>query len=151
MKLIHRSAYFLYSLVWRITRPITIGVRVLLIKDHSVVLVKHTYLPNWHLPGGGVDRGETLEQAARREALEEAGATLGKLTLIGVYSRFYGGKSDHVTVFACADFTLDGTSDYEIEECRCFDLDELPPDTSPGTRRRIHEFLHREAPDFGVW
>ena len=116
-----------------------------------MVLIKHTYLPNWHLPGGAVDRGETLEQAARREAAEEAGATLGKLTLIGVYSRFYDSKSDHVTVFACTDFTLDGTSDYEIEECRRFDLDELPPDTSPGTRRRIHEFLNRKTPDFSVW
>ena len=57
---------------WRITRPLTVGVRILLIRDGYVTLVRHTYQDSWYLPGGGVEKRETLEQAIRRELKDEA-------------------------------------------------------------------------------
>ncbi len=57
-------------------RPIRIGVRMVMIQRDEVLLIRHTYLNGWYMPGGGIKRNETLEQAARREAHEETGAEL---------------------------------------------------------------------------
>jgi len=137
---------------WLITRPITVGVRLLLVQDQTVLLVKHTYGQRWYLPGGGVSKSETLEEAARREASEEIGAELGNLRLFGVYSNFYEHKSDHVLVFLCQDFTLTGTKDLEIEHLCFFHFDRLPKDVSPGTRRRLTEHMSDASqPVVSLW
>jgi 8-oxo-dGTP pyrophosphatase MutT (NUDIX family) len=96
--------FTIYRLRWRITRPVTIGVRLILIQNGQALLVRHTYQPGWYLPGGGVKRNETLEQSARREAAEEAGAILGEIRLHGIFTLYYSGKSDHTVVFACEQF-----------------------------------------------
>ncbi|RCV52795.1 NUDIX hydrolase [Marinitenerispora sediminis] len=44
-----------------------------------------SYAGHWLLPGGHVDPGETAEDAARREAAEEAGVVVGELAPVGVY------------------------------------------------------------------
>lgn len=136
---------------WRLTRPLTVGVRVLMVRDGGVLLVRHTYQDHWYLPGGGVMRGETLEQAARREAREETGASLDDLSLFGVYTSFQESKSDHVAVFLCRGFSATGASDGEIAAVALFPLDALPADASPGTRRRIGEYLAGRSGCFGPW
>lgn len=152
MRLVPRLIYFLNRLRWQVTRPITLGVRVILVRDESVLLVKHTYQRHWYLPGGGVQRGETIEQAARREAMEEVGATLGTLQLFGVYTNFFEGKSDHVLAFVAPSWTLTGDTDREIERFGLFRFDELPDGMSPGTRRRIAEYIDdRDVPMIGMW
>jgi 8-oxo-dGTP pyrophosphatase MutT (NUDIX family) len=113
--------------------------------------VRHTYHDAWYLVGGGVQGGETLEQAARREAAEEVGAELGVLYLFGVYSNFYEGKSDHIVVFVCTDYALSGVTDQEIERLDFFGLQDLPEGTSPGTRRRVREYLKGETKCSGAW
>ena len=77
MRLLPRVLYNINRLRYRVIRPVTVGVRLILEKGQAVLLVKHTYQYDWYLPGGGVKRGETLEGAARREAAEELGAELG--------------------------------------------------------------------------
>ena len=151
MKLVPRLVYRIARLWWSIARPITVGVRVLMIREGRVLLVRHTYQAAWYLPGGGVKRGETLAQAIRREAAEEVGATLEELGLFGVYSNFYEAKSDHVVVFDCHAFALSGNTDREIERFALFALDDLPGGVSPGTGRRIREYRQRDAPYFGPW
>jgi 8-oxo-dGTP pyrophosphatase MutT (NUDIX family) len=116
-----------------------------------ILLVRHTYQDAWYLVGGRVEGGETLAQAIRREAAEEVGAELGTLSLFGVYSNFYEGKSDHVVVFVCADFALSGVTDDEIERFAFYNPRELPADTSPGTQRRVREYLEERQPCAGVW
>ena len=111
-----------------------------LLRAERCLLVCHTYLEGWYLPGGGVLAGESLPDAIKREAAEEAGAVLHELKLFGVYSSFLEGKSDHIVVFVSEDFTWQSTANREIESVGCFALDELPLGTSPGTRRRIAEF-----------
>jgi len=133
-------------------RPVTVGVRLLLLREGKTLLVQHTYQRHWYLPGGKVERGETLEQAARREANEELGATLGTLRLFGVYTNFYEGRSDHVVVFLCDDLTLTGETDREIERFAWFSLGQLPEGVSPGSRHRIAEYAHWDGKAVvGLW
>ena len=68
----------LFHLYFVLRRPMTLGVRGL-IHDraaNTVFLIRHTYVPGWQLPGGGVERGETMEEALTREIFEEANITL---------------------------------------------------------------------------
>jgi 8-oxo-dGTP pyrophosphatase MutT (NUDIX family) len=124
----------------RVRRPLLLGTRLLLANGQAVLLVRQTYAHGWRLPGGGVKRGETLEQAARREAAEEVGAHLGNLSLLGIYTSFQEGCSDHIAVFVCNEYRLDPVRSPEIEEVRWFAMDALPPETTPATRRRVDEF-----------
>jgi ADP-ribose pyrophosphatase YjhB (NUDIX family) len=152
MRLLPRVLYGIDRLRCFVTRPITVGVRLILEKDQAVLLMRHTYQYDWYLPGGGVKRGETLESAARREAAEELGAKLGELHLFGVYTNFFEGKSDHVIVFSCNGFTLTGETDREIARFEFFRFDELPEDVSPGSLRRIREYISGDGPPvFGMW
>jgi 8-oxo-dGTP pyrophosphatase MutT (NUDIX family) len=146
-----KGAYLGLRLSWRVYHPITLGVRVILTRDGEVLLVRHTYRPGWFLPGGGVHRRESLERAARREAREEAGATLGELRLLGVYSNFEDSKSDHVAVFGSTEVTLSGKHDDEIAELGWFPVDALPMEVSPGTYDRIAEWLLPGGLRSGKW
>ena len=90
-----RFAYSLYRVYLWIARPLTLGVRVMMIQDGRVLLIRQTYLDGWFMPGGGIHKGETLEQAARREVREEVQGDLKNMTLLGAYSNFEESKSDH--------------------------------------------------------
>jgi 8-oxo-dGTP pyrophosphatase MutT (NUDIX family) len=152
-RLLLTLAYRLYELKCRLTRPIVVGVRILLIEDGSVVLVRHTYQTAWFLPGGAVKRGETLAEAAMREAYEEVGARLAQPPdLLGLYANLAGGKSDHIAVFASHAFALGPAPDrWEIEQVGRFGLNSLPADVSRGTQRRVADYLAGGAPHAGRW
>jgi 8-oxo-dGTP pyrophosphatase MutT (NUDIX family) len=141
MSAFKKFLYTLYKSQWFFTRPVTLGVRVMMLQDRQVLLLRHTYQEGWFFPGGGMQRGETVEQAARREAREEAGADLGLLRLFGLYSHFYEHKSDHIALFICEEFTLGGESDAEIAEVKFFPLSALPGGIAYGHTRRVAEYL----------
>lgn len=152
MKFFPRLLYLAYRAATFVTRPVSLGVRVILAQDGQVLLVRHTYVEGWSLPGGGMKRGETLEAAARREVREEAGAEMGTVNFVGTYSNFDHWKSDHNVVFLCTDFRITGKSDFEIAEQRLFPLNALPVDTFPGHRQRIEEVRDgKDSPKFGEW
>jgi len=152
MKPFIKLAHIAHRALWRLMKPITVGVRVILVNEGKVLLVEHSYSSGWYLPGGGVKKFETLEEAIRRELAEEAGATLGILRLVGVYTNLLEHKSDHIIVFACEDFTLNGMKDREIKSLGFFKIHELPQGTSPGTRRRITEYLNEiNKTRVGIW
>ena len=136
---------------WRILRPTVIGVKVLLLREGQVLLVRQTYLPGWHLPGGGVKRREALDEAARREASEEVGATLHELRLVGIFSDHSHGKNGYVVLFVSRNLTLRPSHDWEIAEVKFFPLGMLPGDTDPATRRRIAEFIADGEARTGDW
>jgi len=123
-----------------------------MIQDSKVILVRQTYMPGWFMPGGGLKRGETLEQAARREAFEETGAELGEISLMGAYTNFKDWKTDHNIVFICHDFKITGKPDKEIAEFGTFALNQLPQGLWPGHIRRLEEYqTGRANPQFGEW
>ena len=138
----------LFFLVSRLTRGMTLGVRVLATDPQGrVMLVKHTYLAGWWLPGGGVDRGETTPDAAMRELREEAGlvaTTPPRLISVHSNERFFRG--DHVLVYRIDRFSLtERTSHGEIAEIGWFDPAALPEDTHRATRTRLTEALGGET------
>lgn len=138
----------LFFLVSRLTRGMTLGVRAVVTDDEGrVLLVRHTYLAGWWLPGGGVDRGETTQAAVVREAREEAGViarTAPRLISIHSNERFFRG--DHVLVFVIDDFELtDRTSHGEIAEIGWFAPDALPDDAHRSTRARLAEIFGGRA------
>lgn len=140
------------KIYWRIFQPINVGAQVMLVRDGQVALVRHSYKPGWYFPGGGVKRKESVATAVRREAMEEVGGTLGALQLIGIYANLRGPTSDHITLFLCHNFELNGKSDDEIAEVRFFPLDQLPEAIGSGTGRRIEEYLNGgQQPAFGDW
>jgi len=123
----------------------------LLIKGDRVVLVKHSYQDAWYLPGGGVKRGESLEQAIRREATEECGATIQKIRFLGIYTNIAEYKSDHTSLFLGEDFTLEEKDDHEIDQVALFSFQELPENISPGSRRKIEAYISEKLETTGIW
>ena len=138
----------LFQLYCRLTRGKTLGARVIVIDDKNrVLLVKPGYVDGWTLPGGGVDAGETLRQAAIRELHEEANVEpLEELQFHGIYSNDKIFPGDHVGCFVLRKFKQ-GTfkPNHEIREARFFALDELPHDTKPGSLARINEVMRGAA------
>lgn len=134
----------------RWSRGMTLGVRGLVRDDEGrVLLLKHTYTPGWHMPGGGVERGETGEEALAREMVEEAGVELiGRPRLRSIHSSEATFRGDHIMFFEIGDWRqVPATSRGEIETVDWFAPDALPADATGGTRRRIAETLTGAPPD----
>ncbi|RZP20576.1 MAG: NUDIX domain-containing protein [Erythrobacter sp.] len=138
---------------FRVSRGLTIGVRaVVRSHDGKFLLVRHTYTPGWHLPGGGVEPGETMTQALEKELKEETNLGLvGKPVLHGVFFNHHVSKHDHVLVYLCevSGSIPQNSPDREIAELSFFDLNQLPEDMDQGTERRLREIAEGQAPAMG--
>ena len=133
----------LFHLYWRFSRAATLGIRAMVIDGTGrIFLVKHSYVDGWHLPGGGVETGETLLQALACELAEEGNIQLaGTPRLHGMFFNKRVSRRDHVALFIVREFRQDGppVPNYEITGHGFFALDVLPADTSRATRARIAE------------
>jgi len=136
---------------WRMTRSLTIGAQACIITpEKRVLLIRHTYRPGWHFPGGGVERNESIETALTREIREEANVIAGERPeLYGVYANFRYFPSDHVALFVIRDWHQPEAPkpNHEIAEHGFFARGELPADINPPTLRRIEEIFDGKPRD----
>ena len=114
--------------------------------DDRLVLVRRAIEPGyglWVFPGGYVDRGERLTDAALREAREESGLEIRIDGLVNVYS--YGGASPIVIVYAATMIGGQLCTDDECLEARLFAADEIPWDrlAFQSTREGLQHYFDR--------
>ncbi len=152
--MLYRYLYPLARIYWHIFRPVTFGVRLILINNQQILLVRHTYLPDWMLPGGTVEYQEDFSTAIKRELHEELNISLKQVQLFGLYKSQIEGKRDHVIFFQSTDQVNQSQIKIdrrEIIEYCFFPLTNLPENISPGHRRRINEYLNHQEPVCGPW
>ena len=109
----------------------------------GVFLVRHTYLPGFCLPGGGVEARETALRSLERELDEEGGLeTIGPARLVGFYYNPRHSSRDHVVLYLVrARQARPRLPDWEIAECGFYRLDALPEGVTAATRVHIQEAL----------
>jgi len=136
--------------VSRFSRGMTLGVRGMLVRDGHIILVRHSYVPGWYMPGGGVEPGESFYDALVRELHEEAGVVLDEpAELFGIYRQGGADPRDHVALYVCRHWSQPEppkVPNLEIRACELFPLDNLPEGATEGTRRRIAEVNGGLAP-----
>jgi ADP-ribose pyrophosphatase YjhB (NUDIX family) len=139
---------------WRFSRGMTLGVRAAVLDDQDrVFLIRHTYVRGWHLPGGGVEPGESVIEALGRELREEAGIeATGLPQLHGVFHERAASDRDHVLLYVIREFHAIAAKapDAEIAEAGFFPLNALPDGTTRGTRARLDE-IATGRPPAPVW
>ncbi|MFC3703444.1 NUDIX domain-containing protein [Devosia honganensis] len=125
----------------------TVGTRVMVVDGDKVLLIRHTYVPGWQFPGGGVGPGETFEEAGARETLEETGyRVIGPMQLFGLYHNTSPVTNrDHVAFYVATRFQheFERRPDHEIAEVGWFDRHALPDQVTPATSQRIDEYFDR--------
>lgn len=129
----------------------TLGVRGLVhdTATNHVFLIRHTYVPGWQLPGGGIEVGETFVESLTRELEEEGNIVVtAPPLLVSLHLNKQATRRDHVALYVIRAFRQDRPKqpDHEIAEAGFFPLDALPEGTTPATRRRLAEvFEGKEA------
>jgi ADP-ribose pyrophosphatase YjhB (NUDIX family) len=123
-----RCIYPLLKLCWFIIRPNTFGVQCVIQHGETILLVRNTYgRKQWTFPGGHMARGETPEEAIRREVLEEVGLHLHQLQRLGEFDATIDYKHDHIAAFAGVSRDRQVSIDIaEILEARWFHPEDLP-------------------------
>lgn len=130
------------------------GASVILYNGAGQVLMLHrTDNDSWCFPGGAVELGEKVEEAAIRESLEETGLTVENLELFGVFSgeqlHFIYPNGDEVyvvdVVFKSNSYKGELRLNHEGKEAKFFPIDALPENISPPVIPVIEQLKNRKA------
>jgi 8-oxo-dGTP pyrophosphatase MutT (NUDIX family) len=135
----------------------TQGVRIMLLNQNKILLVKHRYGNLWVMPGGKIDKNKTPEQAMFNELKEEVGLHPIEFYQFGIYENNSGGKNDTVFLFIVKQF--EKITKYkkrlidliEVKDMQWFDLDNLPENISIATKNRINECFSENEIKSSSW
>jgi 8-oxo-dGTP pyrophosphatase MutT (NUDIX family) len=112
-----------------------------------VLLVRHSYRPGWHLPGGGIGAGEPPADGIVRELREEIGFVRGAAPeLTGLFTRRMGWVTNVVALYRIRDAEIAFQPNFEIREIVYADPKAPPPGATAATRRRLSEHIGETAP-----
>jgi 8-oxo-dGTP pyrophosphatase MutT (NUDIX family) len=149
MNILFRLFNFIRRTLQRLMGFATLGVKALIIDASGrVLLVEHTYVEGWHLPGGGVAIGEDPKAAVLREIMEETGlVVVGEPELFSVYTHKTYGASDYPILYVIRQFSIQPKQPCnEIKQIAWFALDQLPATITPSTKDRLNEVLQGLPP-----
>jgi ADP-ribose pyrophosphatase YjhB (NUDIX family) len=153
MRILLQIAYRLRRFAFRVLRVRTRGAKTMVFNGAGeLLLIRNSYGPThlWVLPGGGIGRRESPQEAAAREVKEETGLDVRDLLFLSVHANNGEGKRDTIHLFAARADGAPNADALEVEEARFFPLDRLPPKVSGATLRRIAEYRGERTPD-GRW
>ncbi|HSE35002.1 MAG TPA: NUDIX domain-containing protein [Candidatus Paceibacterota bacterium] len=151
---LYRIAFAVFRLKDALFRRSKLGVLSLVVRDGRILLVRPSYRPYWELPGGMVEEDESLEEAGKRETLEEAGVQIESYAfMLGSYRRALWRRDDTIVVLVAQTSTVmrQPTPNREILDVREFPLDALPQEMTPAMRERIAEYRRGERNREGRW
>ncbi|MBP6912647.1 MAG: NUDIX domain-containing protein [Candidatus Pacebacteria bacterium] len=153
LRVIHKTTFPLVKIFWKLFRPNTKGVKVLLICNNEILLVKNIGKDYFLLPGGNMRLwGEDPVVCAKREVFEELGIKLvTEPELLGMYNSDLEGKKDTIYTYI---FNLESkgfTKGWELDDARWFPLDSDDQKISPATKRRVSEKLAGKRGIQTVW
>ncbi|MEN3335809.1 MAG: 8-oxo-dGTP diphosphatase [Blastocatellia bacterium] len=113
-------------------------------REGRVLLVKHVFRPGsgWGVPGGFINKGEQVEDAARRELREEIGLELDRIEL--AFVRAVEQVNQLEIIFRCSANGTPRPRNIEIHRVAWFELDQLPDDLPQAQRQTIKRALRRE-------
>jgi ADP-ribose pyrophosphatase YjhB (NUDIX family) len=155
MERLHRQLGLIAIRLADLRRPrLSLGVRLIALDGAGrVFLVRHSYLPGWHLPGGAVEPEETVRAAAVREAGEEGGLLFDRRPeLFQIYRSDAGGRRDHIALFVVEGARQERPRrpGAEIIGSGFYPVDALPEGVTGATRARLAEVLGGAEPG-DVW
>lgn len=121
--------------------PVAYAACALVERDGKVLLVRHSYVAGWLLPGGGVARGEPAERAVIREMKEEIGLErCAPPELFGLYSRKTGWATNVIVLYRLRDAEFTFKPNAEIREIQFADPANPPEGTPRSVATRLKEF-----------
>lgn len=135
--------------IYKYLKKTTYGARVIISDRKKIFLVKHPYDNFWVLPGGGVNKNESVFEAGKRESQEEAGLVLnGELKILGRYFNNKENKDDYINIIVADTWQVSNKKRrlidrIEIQKRDWFELDNLP-NISIATKNRIKEFIEND-------
>jgi 8-oxo-dGTP pyrophosphatase MutT (NUDIX family) len=123
--MIYRLGFPIARIWWLIRRPRHEGALVATYIGSDLLLLRSSYRRGWNFPGGGLQRFETPEQAARREFQEETGLLVPTLKPQGNIQGFWDSRHDNVYFF---ELHLDAMPDLKIDNREILEARLVPPE-----------------------
>ena len=126
-----------------------VGAAILLLDGQNrLLLMKRSDSGRWGVPGGATEPGEAVENAARREILEETGLEVGDMSLFGIFSgpelfyKYPNGDEVYNVTIVYLSRNVDGDIHLNDEHTQWnwFTLDDIPDELSPPIEPIIEKF-----------
>ena len=140
---LHRLAYRMAHALrhrWRRWRKVPLAGVSMIARDVEgrLLLVRLSYADaGWSFPGGGANRGESMEAAAIRELAEETGCGAETVRLVGTLDETLSGSPHTAHVFTCLTQDLPRPDGREVVEARFFPPHSLPHPMTARTQERL--------------